>query len=148
MRACALPLQILLAVALVLNGIGGAMAGVLVPMPVAGAVSAAIVANVELPARSGDCEGHGDAFAAGTERHAHAHAHADTPPAPSACHSADGPDCSDSPQCRQACLHVSVAVAPVLLVGVIQPHAEASLHRLAAGHPAPPLPSPIRPPIA
>lgn len=142
MRAYALPLQILLAIALVLNGIGGAMAGVLVGMPMPGMASAKVGATVELSAESGDCADHADANAAAAEAVAHA------PAAASDCHSGNGSDCSDSPECRQACMHASLAVAPAVPCAVIGPRADANLHRLAAGHPAPPLPSPIRPPIA
>ncbi|MEN1929395.1 CopL family metal-binding regulatory protein [Luteimonas sp. MJ250] len=144
MRAHALPLQILLAIALVLNGIGGAMAGVLVGLPMHGVASAKVEATVELSAQSDDCADHADADAVAVAAEAEAHAPAST----SDCHCADGSDCSDSPQCRQACMHASLAVAPAVPCAVIRPRADASLHRLAAGHPAPPLPSPIRPPIA
>ncbi|MEN1940420.1 CopL family metal-binding regulatory protein [Luteimonas sp. MJ246] len=137
MRAYALPLQILLAIALVLNGIGGAMAGVLVgmPMPVMPPAVAGAVADDALPVMPGDCASHGEAVAPAPEPAAD-------------CHAAGGSDCGDSPECRQACMHASLAVAPSLLVDVARPRADANLHRLAAGHPAPPLPSPIRPPIA
>ncbi|MEN1956443.1 CopL family metal-binding regulatory protein [Luteimonas changyuni] len=146
MRAHALPLQILLAIALVLNGIGGAMAGVLVGLPMHGVASAKVEATVELSAQSDDCADHADADAVAVAVAAEAEAHA--PASTSDCHCADGSDCSDSPQCRQACMHASLAVAPAVPCAVIRPRADASLHRLAAGHPAPPLPSPIRPPIA
>lgn len=121
MRAHALPLQILLALALVLNGIGGAMAGVLAALPAPAALqdTAADLAPAE-PGQHGDCADQmgGDS------------------------------DCGDSTQCRQACMHVSVAMAPLLLVGIIPPRVDAVLHRLDAGHPAPMLPNAIRPPIA
>ncbi|WP_456998969.1 CopL family metal-binding regulatory protein [Luteimonas sp. A534] len=138
MRTHALPLQILLALALVLNGIGGAMAGVLAALPTPASLQHAAVdrAPVE-PGQHADCADQDRGVAA---------AEIELPA--SDCHSVTGSDCGDSPQCRQACMHASVAMAPLLLVGVIQPAVDAVLHRLDSGHPAPMLPSAIRPPIA
>ncbi|MGY0611778.1 CopL family metal-binding regulatory protein [Luteimonas sp. A501] len=148
MRAYALPLQILLALVLVLNGIGGAVAGVLAGLPPPVVAPAATVADNALSAMPGDCAGHADAVA-------NAAGPGTVAPDPAAdCHSTGGSDCGsdcgNTPQCRQACMHASlaVAVAPSPMVGVARPRTDASLHRLAAGHPAPPLTSPIRPPIA
>ena len=133
MSRLALPLHLLIALALVLNGIGGAMAGVLVPaVPEVAAVGEALRAS-----SPEDCGGHVD------------RAHQEQAPAPGpGCHSSGDADCGDSLQCLQACLHASVAVAPVFFLGVQTQPADAILHPLAGGHPAPPLPSPIRPPIA
>lgn len=139
MRTPALPLQILLALALVLNGIGGAMAGVLAALPAPAPhhdAAALAVAPVE-PAGHGDCGGAAAPIA-----------DAEIVEPGSACHSGDASDCGDSPQCRQACMHASVAAAPLLSVGIIQPRVDAVLHRLVAGRPAPMLPSTFRPPIA
>ncbi|GGK06357.1 CopL family metal-binding regulatory protein [Luteimonas terricola] len=136
MRAHALPLQILLVLALILNGIGGAMASALVALP-AHAQEAVFVGAQVAPAQHGDCADQGHGVAAMDQQE----------PA-SDCHSCGDSDCSDSPQCRQACMHASVAVPPLLTVGVIEPRVDAVLHRLDAGHPAPMLPSAIRPPIA
>ena len=125
MRAYALPLQILLALALVLNGIGGAVAGVLTAAEMQGATD--------------HCGSHGDDSAP---------APADTQLPEPGCHSGGDADCGDSAECRQACMHASIAVPPMLSMGTLRPAVSAILHPLASGHPAPPLPSPMRPPIA
>ena len=137
MRRHALPLQILLAFALVLNGIGGAMAGVLVAAAIS--VPAAMAdTNAGTPtAQSGDCDGHAAAAVETMAQQAPA----------SDCH-VGGDDCGDSPQCRQACMHASVAMPPQLLAGIVHSRAQAILHPLASGHPAPFLRGLIRPPIA
>lgn len=120
---------------MVLNGIGGAMAGVLVPaMP----GTAVIDGGMPESSTSGDCAGHAAPEADGGRVR---------PPAPDR-HAGDEGRCGDSLQCLQACLHASMAVAPVFFLGVQPQQADAILHPLAGGHPAPPLPSPIRPPIA
>lgn len=147
MRAHALPLQILLAIALVLNGIGGAMAGVLAELP-AHATAADTVAPAPAEATAhGDCAGQaGGAPSAMDPDEAALAGHATA--AASGCHSGGDSDCSDSPQCRQACMHACVAVTPLLVVHVVQPRVDVVLHRLDTGHPAPMLPSAFRPPIA
>lgn len=157
MHKFCLPLQLLLALALVLNGIGGAMAGVLAALPGTASsamtdmqdaghdamaqghdatAGASVAGTSPMQPEPGDCRGH-RATAAETEA-----AQATT----SDCHT--GEDCGDSPECRQACMHASVAVPPQLFVGVVQSPAEAILHPLASGHPAPSLRGLIRPPIA
>ena len=134
----ALPLRILLVLALVLNGIGSAMAGIAaawapVAMPTASAPMHAAAATAD------DCASH----------HAGAAAAADDPtPAPSGCHSDEGGDCGDTPECRQACLHAAAALPVLPAVATIAPRAYAVLHPLVAGHPPPALRSTIRPPIA
>lgn len=135
MSRAALPLQLLLILALVLNGIGGAMASAMLPAH-NGAAGAAVPTQAASP---GDCIEHAEASTAAEQS---------LPLPASDCHSNDEGDCGDSPQCLQACLHASVAVAPVFFLGVQPQQADAILHPLAGGHPAPPLPSPIRPPIA
>lgn len=138
MSKLALPLQLLLALALVLNGIGAAMAGVLVaPVSEAAAAMTAMAA-----ADADDCAGHGKAI---TDSNADIAAD----PAPTAgCHSGGDADCGDSAQCLQACLHAPAALAPQFTPGLLAGPADAILHPLASGHPAPPRPDPIRPPIA
>ncbi len=135
MSRFALPLQLLLALALILNGIGGAMAGVLAALPATAMTTPAAMADGMQP---GDCHEHLDAAA---ETMA-------APAAPSDCHTGGSGDCSGSAECRQACLHASVAVPPQLQIGIVQARAETSLHPLANGHPAPALRGLIRPPIA
>lgn len=135
MRTRALPLRILLILALILNGVGGAMAGVLAVMPAAAAPALAAHAN---GAQTGDCHDR-DAGAPAPA------AHAVSAPA---CHASGSSDCNDGLECRQACMHASLAVPPLLLVGVERPGADALLHPLANGHPSPPLRNVTRPPIA
>lgn len=160
MSKLALPLQLLLAFALVLNGIGGAMAGVLAALPAGTPASAAMAASHDAAGHGALTQGHdatAEAPVAGTSpmQLADCGGHHDpvvqTPaaaqPTASDCHAGDD-DCGESPECRQACLHASVAVPPQLHVGVIQSRAEAILHPLASGHPAPSLGGLIRPPIA
>jgi len=138
-RTPALPLQILLALALVLNGIGGAMAGVLAAVP-------ALPAPVEAHMEAGvpvDPTGHCH------EQAGNAPAVAEAPVAqPADCHSGGDAPCGDSAECLQACLHASVALPSQPLAAIADTGAEAALHPLACGHPAPLLRSPIRPPIA
>lgn len=136
MRAHALPLQLLLILALVLNGIAGAMAGVPAPIRDLPATSVAAVDNAATP--PGDCGTH----------HREASAAAAIAQPSTGCHAGDDSDCGNSPQCLQACMYAAVAIAPQPFVSVLQPRADAILHPLASGHPAPPLPNPIRPPIA
>lgn len=144
----ALPLRILLVLALVLNGIGSAMAGIATawaPVAMPAEASAPMATALSAPtydaaAATDDCAGHHAGAAA---------AAADDPtPAPSGCHSDDGGDCGDTPECRQACLHVAAGLPVPPAIAAIAPRARAVLHPLAAGHPPPALPSPIRPPIA
>lgn len=134
MRALALPLRILLALALVLNGIGGAMAGVRIAVP---AAVVPLDATHEAAKADGHCGDH-----AGT-------AAVELPRPTTGCDSdAEGGDCGDSPECRQACAHAQLAVAAPPSATASRSRAGAILHPLAVGTPAPPLPSPIRPPIA
>lgn len=159
MRKFSLPLQLLLTLALILNGIGGAMAGVLAAVPAGmmpasaaaagghpaghGAMTQIHEASAEAPVANAsvqqpdDCGGHQEAAAETMAAQA----------APSDCHTG-GDDCGGSAECRQACLHASVAVPPQLQIGIAQARAETSLHPLANGHPAPALRGLIRPPIA
>ena len=137
MRAYALPLQILLALALVLNGIGGAVAGVLTALPASPEVP--VSAAAEMQGATDHCGSHGNDSAP---------APADTQLPEPGCHSGGDADCGDSAECRQACMHASIAVPPMLSMGTLRPAVSAILHPLASGHPAPPLPSPMRPPIA
>src|SRR5690606_31947783 len=109
---------------------GGAMAGALAALPAPGLPDQSAVADaVADAAPHGDCAGRGQG-----------HAAADQEAPASDCHSG-GSDCSDTPQCRQACMHAAVAVVPLLAVGVVESRVDVALHRLDAGHPAPVLPS-------
>ena len=134
MSRCARPLQLLLALALILNGIGGAMAGVLASLPATAMTAPAAMADAMQP---GDCHDH---LGAAAETMA-------APAAPAECRTGSH-DCSGSAECRQACLHASVAGPPQRQIGIAQARAETSLHPLANGHPAPALRGLIRPPIA
>lgn len=141
MRTPGLPLRILLALALVLNGIGGAMAGVLAAVP---ALPAPVEAHAEAEAAT-DASGHCHEQSGG----ATVAAKAPAPVAhPTDCHSGGDVPCGDSAECLQACLHASVAMPSQPLAAIAGTAAEAVLHPLACGHPAPLLRSPIRPPIA
>jgi len=137
--SAALPLRILLILALVLNGIGGAMAGVLAALPTAPMASHAM-ADMHPEPQAHDCH---DQVAA-----AHG-GQGQEPPGPVPdCHFSDAGECGGTAECRQACMHAAAAVPYLPTVGMIQAHAAALVPPLAVGHPAPPLPSPIRPPIA
>ena len=128
MPRLALTLRILLAVALILNGIGGAVAGV------AGMESG--VAAAGLVETGSDCGAHtGESTAPDGSLDAATH------PCP-----ANGDDCSDDPRCLQACAHACMAVSQRFAIGV-QVNASRPPHPFMAGHPAPPTRSPIRPPI-
>lgn len=140
----ALPLRILLILALMLDGIGGAVAGVLASLPPEPAALSVAVAVDE---------------AVGTSAQAHpdgcpGHAVAALPPpqgSPSTDpvgHAGDEEPCDQSAECRQACMHAAAAVPAALALGALPAHASPILHPLAIGHPSPSLPSPIRPPIA
>ena len=127
----ALPLRILLAFALVLNGAGGAVAGVAGPGP------EAVLPIHDAAAATSGCPDH----AGGGE----------TVPdidGPASGHPCSGEDtCSDDPQCLQACTHACVAVPQRFAIGV-QVNGASPLHPFTTGHPSPPARSPIRPPIA
>lgn len=136
--SASLPLRILLVLALVLNGIGGAMAGALAALP-AGFAASPVLSDADPLARADDCHG---ADMAGSVAH--------DPPTSSRspdCHSGDARECTDTAECRQACMHAAAAVAYVPGASVIQAQASGLVPLLAVGHPAPALPSPIRPPI-
>ena len=139
MRIPALPLQILLALALVLNGIGGAMAGVLAAVPALPAPAGVHTEAVAPMDPAGSChEQAGEAAAVAEAPVAH----------PSGCHSDADTPCGDSAECLQACLHASVAMTQPSPAAMVDARVEATVHPLASGHPAPLLRSPIRPPIA
>lgn len=133
--SAALPLRILLVLALVLNGIGGAMAGVLAALPAASHV----MADGQAPRQADDCHGQ-EAMAGG-------HGQRISVPVPD-CHATDAGDCGDTAECRQACMHAAAAVPCLPGVSLIQVHVAALVPPLAVSHPAPALASPIRPPIA
>ena len=134
MRRLALLLQLLIALAMVLNGIGGAMAGVLVP----GRTDMAAAVPGQAAAAGDDCTGHAAPVADGGRES----------PSGSGCHPGEKGPCDDGLHCLQACLHASVAV-PAAAVFDLQPLPMAAVVRLPVReHPAPPLPDPIRPPIA
>lgn len=135
MRAHALPLQILLAFALVLNGIVGAIASASA-LPVSAIAQAGLEAG-GADVMAGDCAGHGIGDGMASQ-----------PAPPPDCHSGDGTDCDHGPQCLHACMHAPAVVTPLLLVAIVQPGTDAVLHPLAEGHPPPPLGNPTRPPIA
>lgn len=139
MRTPALPLQILLALALLLNGIGGAMTGVLAAVPGPQApVKAHMGAEAPMDPAS-PCH----------EQAGYVPGFAEVPAAhPSDCHSDGDTPCGDSAECLQACLHASVALPPLLLATSVDASPGAAVHPLASGHPAPLLRSPTRPPIA
>lgn len=123
MRIHALPLRILLALALVLNGIGGAVAGVLMALPEATSHCGSQAEGASLSPDDAPIPGPGG-------------------------HCAGDADCGDTPECRQACMHASMAVPPPLFGHAFQLPGIAILHPMACSHPAPALPSPMRPPIA
>ena len=131
MRLTTLPLRILLAVALVINTIGGAMAGVGGP--------AGPTPSLHDSAITADCGGHAPEHPAVPARDASGDGHP--------CPSTGEDDCSDDAQCLQACTHACVALAQRVQVGV-HVNAAMPLHRITRGHPSPPARSPIRPPIA
>lgn len=137
MRLTSLPLRILLAVALVINAMGGAVAGV------AGtaALGHAEADLVQVATTPSDCGGHPTDHPAVPEpqRPAPASGH----PCPSAGEDA----CTDDAQCRQACTHACVALPQRVSIGVQLDSAQPP-HPFTRGHPSPPSRSPIRPPIA
>src|SRR5690606_7095585 len=124
---------------MVLNGIGGAMAGVLAALPTAPMASHAM-ADMHPEPQAHDCH---DQVAA-----AHG-GQGQEPPGPVPdCHFSDAGECGGRARGRRACMATAAAVPYLPAVGMIQAHAAALVPPLAVGHPAPPLPSPIRPPIA
>ena len=129
MRAPALPLQILLALALILNGIAGAVAGVsaIVALPFSA-----------MAAHEGGSHGHVAIEDV---------AHPDSSHAGANCHPGDASDCDRGSHCLQACMQAQAMVALVPFPGIAPRRAGVALHALATGHPAPLLASPTRPPI-
>lgn len=134
----ALPLRILLVLVLVLNGIGGAMAGVSAGTWQRMTMTAHAAVDVHAPAEDAGChDGAGPA------------APADPHPVPAGdCHPGEDGECAASAECRQACMHGAAAVACPPGVGVAVVHGAPVVAALAIGHPAPPLRGVIRPPIA
>lgn len=132
MHFLTLTLRLLLVIALIINGIGGAAAGV-------AGLELSAVASSHAPTTGSGCGGHPDGAepAMGSGQAAATHA----------CPASGGGDCSEDPQCVQACTHACMAVSPRFSIGV-QVNATRPPHPLIAGHPSPPTRSPIRPPIA
>lgn len=135
MRPSALLLRILLAVALVVNAIGGAVAGV------AGseAIGHVAAASVEVATAASHCGGSPADHPVVPERPAPADGHP--------CPSSGEDDCSDDARCLQACTHACAALARCFAIGV-QVNAGSPLHPFTRGLPSAPVRSAIRPPIA
>ena len=132
MRLSSPLLRILLALALVVNGVGGVVAGTV-------AIGYAEAASVQVATAPSHCGGSPAERSAMPERPAPTEGH----PCP-----ASGEDhCSDDAQCVQACTHACVALAQRFAIGV-QANAASPLHPFICGHDSPPVRSPIRPPIA
>ncbi|MBJ6984688.1 CopL family metal-binding regulatory protein [Luteimonas sp. MC1750] len=140
----ALPLRILLILALMLDGIGGAVAGVLASLPAEPAALSMAVGVDEAVGTAGQagtdgCPGHAVAALP---------PHQPPPSSDHVGHAGDEEPCDQSAECRQACMHAAAAVPAALALGAAPAHASLILHPLAIGHPSPSLSSPIRPPIA
>ena len=135
MRPSALLLRILLAVALVVNAIGGAVAGV----AGSGAIGHVAAASVEVATAASHCGGSLADHPVVPERPAPADGHP--------CPSSGEDDCSDDARCLQACTHACAALARRFAIGV-QVNAGSPLHPVTRGLPSPPVRSAIRPPIA
>lgn len=123
----ALPLQLLLLLALVLNGIGGAMAG---------------VQALRAPATGVPVE-----MASGCAHHEAATPAAEAASLPGAPAEDPDPGCRDTLECRQACLHGAAAVPAQAPLARAWAGAPAPLPPLRDGHAAPEPDGPIRPPI-
>ena len=125
MTKSAVLLRVLLVLALVLNGIGTAVAGVHAHAGPADDTLAQVLASDTV-----------------------APCHEQTPP-PSP-EPADAGDCCDGARCDCACTAAGATVATVatvVLLPLSTPPVALATHRLDAGHRAPALAHPIRPPI-
>ena len=133
-------LRLLLAVCLVLNGIGNAMAAVAMPA-MAGGASHALLAMPDSDPQSADaCD---DA-----ERPAVAKAASLHHPAPSTAHPADCDlDCCAQGACSCPCVQLAQAALPDLHVSSAPPGCARGVATLDLGHATPLLLSLIRPPI-
>lgn len=130
MRTPSILLRLLLILSLILNGLSGAVAGVV--------LAEAPAQTMHQPSTAGDETGDCGAGHEGTT---------DEAPSGSCCHSPDAAGCSDGLQCLQACAQAGLAIGQPFAIGV-QVNATRPLHPCAMGHPSPPARSPIRPPIA
>jgi hypothetical protein len=134
MSAWSITLRLVLMLALVLNGMATAMAG-------DGMAAGHEHALHTSAAASTSCHGQ-LANDISVEHGAHDH----TAQVPDS-HSDPGPDCCTPGTCQCACTHCAQVLTPVVAI------AKPAFERLvrvdipAAGHPAPALPNPIRPPI-
>lgn len=135
MRLSSLLLRILLALALVVNAIGVAVAGV----AGSAAIGHAEAASVDVATAASHCGESPSEHPVVPERPVSPDGHP--------CPSSGEDDCSDDAQCLQACTHACVALPPRFAIGV-QVSAASPLHPFTRGLPSPPTRSPIRPPIA
>ena len=132
MRLSSPLLRILLALALVVNGVGGVVAGNV-------AIGYAEAASVQVATAPSHCGESPSEHPVVPERPVSPDGHP--------CPSSGEDDCSDDAQCLQACTHACVALPPRFAIGV-QVNAGSPLHPFTRGLPSPPVRTPIRPPIA
>jgi hypothetical protein len=119
MSPTALLLRVLLCLALVLNGIGSSMAAVHVPAaPMDASLAQALASDAGAPCHE---EGQAPAQEKG--------------------------DCCHGARCDCACTLAAANFDSVPLVALAMPPVALAMHRLDAGHRAPALAHPIRPPI-
>lgn len=142
MAVWSIALRLILMLALVLNGTASAVAGVRMA---AGHDHGAQVSDTqERPGGMHDAgcpkhARHGVAMSQPGEHHA-TQGHLSTPSAPA-------PDCCKADACQCACTHFTQVLAAAMVPGQTVFRRLTAVDIPAAGHPAPPLPHPIRPPI-
>ena len=120
-------LRLLLSAALVLNGVGGAIAATRMHVE-----QASTAGQVGTPESAGmPCHEHQDAGGVDTSDH----------------EKSPAPDCCKSGVCACACAHISQVPVPALQSTELVPGRELAVAHMSLGHTSPTLPHLIRPPI-
>lgn len=132
-------LRLLLSLALILNGIGGAVASTGMQMEHMGWMHGAMHADAAEQSAQPPCHEHAGVTSSdkGTDSGATANTPAKTK---------QSPDCCKSGTCRCLCVHQSQVAITALLPAPVIEHAGV-MRPLKPGHAAPALPHLIRPPI-
>jgi hypothetical protein len=130
-------LRVFLSVALVLNGIGGAIASTRMHADQAATVERS--ASSKMASTGMPCHEHQLAQAG------EGHSVPPSDPAPSG--KSPTPDCCKSGICTCACAHAAQVALPAFQAAVPAPDHSLAVNPLALAHAAPALPHPIRPPI-
>ena len=130
-------LRVLVSIALILNGVGGAVAAT--RMHVAPVATVEQMASPKVASTGMPCHEHQVAQTAADAQH--------VPSGPLPSGKAPVPDCCKSGACTCACAHVAAVALPSLQRAAPVPNRNLAIRRLPMSHAAPALPHLIRPPI-